>query len=186
MQGTVRLVSCIATRLSVTGCFATRSLNRALWAAPASLLRSQGKGKRKPQGPRHLLCLAVPLVSLSENLELLYLSTDYVLALFLSLFVKFDRVHTLLCTQRVTLRLPGSTHSWPGSSHTAGTRAPREDANAVPGLSAPPTCWHARKTGEELLTAPALDPMTPPPRCMARGAQRWRVLALVPQSRTPL
>lgn len=45
MQGTVRLLPCIATRLPVTGCFAVSSLNLALWPAPASLLRSQGKGK---------------------------------------------------------------------------------------------------------------------------------------------
>lgn len=125
MQGTVRLVSCIATRLSVTGCFATHSLNRALWAATASLLRSQGKGKRKPQGPRHLLCLAVLLVSLSENLELLYLSTDYVLALFLSLFVKFDRVHTLLCTQRAPSGYQGAL--------TAGRDPPTLQGHGLPG-----------------------------------------------------
>lgn len=41
----VRLLSCIATRLPVTGCFTACSLNWALRPAPASLLRSHGEGK---------------------------------------------------------------------------------------------------------------------------------------------
>lgn len=48
------------------------------------------QGEAKATGTTTPALPHIVLVSLSGNLELLYLSTDYILGLFLSLFVKFD------------------------------------------------------------------------------------------------
>lgn len=58
-----------------------------------------------------------------------------------------------MCTQRATFWLPRSAHSWPGSSHTTGTQAPGEDANAVlsPGFlhhSRASTCGNWRRAAD--------------------------------------
>lgn len=87
-----------AIRLPLMHCFLAGHLN---WALNQDIIHywESKVGGSETQRDCDTCSASLFLFSLSGNLEFLNLSADYVLHLSLSLFVKFDWIHTLLRTQ---------------------------------------------------------------------------------------